>query len=88
MADVVGLDGKSLATPVPGKAPLAILEQFAAAMAGGLQVEKLLIIAEVAVPDTGGKVNHPTWDSDLTIAETVFLLECAKADIFDLIRRP
>lgn len=88
MAKVIGLDGKAISATGPQRDVLAAIEKLTAAMANGLQLDKILIIAEVTTKGDLSKVTHPTWDSGLSVAETVFLLETVKADIFEIIRRP
>ena len=88
MAEVLGLDGRAITGPVSENTPLAVLQKLVAAVeAGTLKPEKMLVIVEEAMPNNPGNVRHPTFDNGITAAEAVFLLETAKADIFEILRR-
>lgn len=86
MAEILGLNGKPL-EEIAEQTPLSVLKGIVAKIeSGDLNPDKILVITEVTVREDRAKVNHPTFDNGLTIAQVVFLLETAKADIFDMIR--
>lgn len=82
---VVGLDGKEVKQLT---AKEKLIERLMALVndleEGTLVIDRFFMIAEVTNPNDRRKVTHPTWDSDLTVEEVVFLLEVAKADIFQM----
>lgn len=85
---VVNLNGTPITVPAPEKTPLAVLQDIVAKIESGeLALDKIFVIGESAVANDLARVIHPVWDSGLTCAETVFLLETAKADIFELLKR-
>jgi len=85
---VVGIDGKPRDDEMPAVTPLSVLRSLVQKIENGeFAPEQVVVICAVSVPERPGHVTHPTWDSGLTVAETVYLLETAKFDIFEAIRR-
>lgn len=88
MAEIVGLDGKARDGAMPGYDTLSVLKGLINSIEdGSLRPQKVFVIVEELIPGERGGAVYPTFDNGITVAEAVFLLETAKADIFEKIRQ-
>lgn len=82
MGAVLGLNGAPVDGALPEKTPLSVLRDLVKQIEDGqLTLETILVVGSRASDRDKSMVVHPMWDNGLTLAETVFMLEVAKADL-------
>lgn len=83
---VVDLEGRPVTATSLESSPASVLREVLEIIESGRMVpEKLLVI--IQRPYVGGTVTHPTWDSGITAAEAVYLLETVKFDLMQAMRK-
>lgn len=88
MAEVLGMDGKPAAAFTRERQPLAVLREVVDAIEKGeLELEQVFIVSIVTSKTNAANIVHPTWDSGLTVAEVVYMMETVKQDLFIATRR-
>jgi hypothetical protein len=88
MKTILSIDGNARESNVSSVSlALAMLKRLVGEIESGkLQPENMFVIATVPNKTDPRKVTNPTWDTDMTVSETVFLLEIVKNDIFDRLK--
>lgn len=88
-AKIVGLDGLPVSGLELDETPLSVLKSLVVQIeaGGGLFLESVFVIATRPNPENPTFVSHPTWDSGVRAAEAVFMLEIAKANLLEALRR-
>lgn len=86
MAEVVGLNGEAVAAEIPARTPVVVLRELIARIENGtLELEDVLVIGVKSA--NGGNVTVPTWDSNISLASFIWMIESAKFDILMLTRQ-
>ena len=83
---LVDMGGKPLEAPPARITPLSVLKDIVAEIeSGALEPEAVFVI--VQKPSANGKVTHPTWDSGVSVAEAIYLMETVKSNLLDAMKR-
>lgn len=87
MNKIVGLDGKPAPVGIRERSPLAVLREVVEAIQKGeLELEQVFIVGIATSKRDSALITHPTWDTGLTVAEVVYMMETVKQDLFDQTR--
>ena len=87
MAEVIGLDGKQIEGELPSKTPLAVLKQVVAKIeTGDLVLEEIYIIGIKPSKTNSANIIQESWDSGMTAASAVYVLESHKLEIIQMMR--
>lgn len=86
MAEIVDVSGKRIepGEPLPSREPLEVLKSFIATCErSNIDLESVYLLVEF--PQPNGKVVRQSYDSGITAAEALVMLECEKTHLIKML---